>query len=98
MLVVGSGIIAAVLAVAGATAVFRAARPGARLRGLAALALGGVLLVGLAAPDATTALVTATISATTLAGLLAVAGMLERRATRDGGDELDLSVDPLRWR
>lgn len=88
---------AAAFLVGGGVALFRCRRRRHRLEGLAAMALGGLLLTLLSGPDRASAAVVATLSGLTLAGLLVVAAAMERTARRDAGTDLTLDRDPLRW-
>lgn len=88
---------AGALLLGGAVGVFRATRPRARLLALSSLAVGGVLLTLLSAPDRTAGLLIAMLSAATLTGLIAVASLLERRANQHTTGALDLAQDPVRW-
>lgn len=88
---------ASTLLAVGAGVVVRSSQRGRRLLGLAAVALGGLLLVATSAPDRATAVAVTAVSAATLAGLLVVARLLEQAGQRTGGTDLDLQQDPLRW-
>lgn len=88
---------AAAFLVGGGVTLFRARRRRYRLEGLAALAFGGLLLTLLSGPDQAGVIVVVGLSALTLAGLLAVAGAMERAARRENGKDLTLDRDPLRW-
>ena len=92
-----TGAIAAALLLGGAIGVFRSARRRGRLLGLAGVASAGVTVTLVAAPDLASAVTLGIVSAGTLTGLLAVAGLLEAAARRRHGRELDLQRDPLRW-
>lgn len=92
-----SAVIAGALLASGAAGIFRSPRRRGRLRGLAAVALGGLLLTFTSAPDGGAAMIATTIGAATLVGLLAVAWLLERAAEPAGHRDLDLQQDPLRW-
>lgn len=89
--------IAGVLLVAGAGSVFLSPGRRGRLLGLAAVALGGLLVTFVSAPDRSIAVSVTAISAATLAGLLTIAHLLERAGRRDGSRDLDLEQDPRRW-
>lgn len=90
--------LAAGLYVMGALEVFRGRRSARRLRGLALLAAGGLVLTLWSGPAIGPALVIALVSALTLAGLLVFARALERWGRGEQGCDLDLDQDPLRWR
>ncbi len=92
-----TGAIAAALLLGGAFGVFRSSRRRGRLLGLAGVALAGVTVTLVAAPDLTSAVTLGAVSAATLTGLLAVARVLEAAGRRQHGQELDLQRDPLRW-
>lgn len=92
-----TGVMAAVLLLGGAIGVFRSSRQRGRLLGLAGVALAGVTVTLVAAPDPTSAVTVGALSAVTLTGLLVVARILEASARRRHGQELDLQRDPLRW-
>jgi len=91
-------VIAAVLYLGGAVVLFRTVTARHRLQGIAALALGGVLLTATAGPSRGPALVATAMGALTLAGLLLVARAMERTERGDDGPDLRIDVDPLRWR
>lgn len=92
-----SAAMASILLGVGAGVVVRSSQHRRRLLGLAAVALGGLLLVATSAPDLATSVAVTAVSAATLTGLLVVARLLERAGRRAGGTDLDLQQDPLRW-
>jgi hypothetical protein len=91
-------LVAFVLYLGGAVALFRAATARGRLQGIAALALGGLALSTTAGPDRGTAVVVAAVGGVTLTGLLLVARAMEHTSQREDGTDLRIDVDPLRWR
>lgn len=89
--------LAAVPFLGGGIALFTRRDAPARLAGLAGLAVGGLLLLAVAAPGGVAVVVAVALSAGTLAGLLLVARAMERTASREDGTDLRIDVDPLRW-
>jgi hypothetical protein len=91
-------LLAGSLYLGGVYEVFRTRVASGRLRGVAAMALGGLFLTAAVGPSRGAPLVVAAVSGLTLAGLLLVARAMELTASREDGSELRLDVDPLRWR
>ncbi len=91
-LLLGAGALAYV---AGLVAVFAGTRLKGRLAGLATMAVGSLLALAAGAPARAVTWWLVLASAATLAGLLAFAVYLERRAAEAAGEPLPIDDEPV---